>query len=41
MPTGPLFGIDRQFCAFISPVAELGPWAGGLNDIDVRGWPQR
>jgi hypothetical protein len=32
----PQFDINRQLCAFISPLAELSTWTGVLSDIDVR-----
>ena len=36
MPAGPRFRINRQLCAFISPVAQFCAWTGAFGDIDVR-----
>ena len=36
MPAEPRFRINRQLCAFISPVAEFCARTGALGDIDVR-----
>ena len=35
MPAWPPLRINRQLCAFISPVAEFSAWTGALIDIDA------
>ena len=36
MPAGPRFRINRQLCAFISPVAQFCTWTGAFGDLDLR-----